>query len=209
MTGRGLTSFGVTRAPAFLNRSSFCYTYNMDSTAPNLLVTPQQYLTFEEGSSERHEYVDGLVYALPGESRKHNQVAGKLYALLLERNRDPGCWVAFEGVKLWIPTVNRYYYPDVMVLCDPRDTDDKIFQYPCFVAEIHSPSTRATDKREKLQAYRGIETLQGYLMVDHEERVLEYVVRGVNGWRSQRLEAGTLEIACLNAAVNVADVFEV
>ncbi len=181
----------------------------MDSTAPNLLVTPQQYLTFEEGSSERHEYVDGLVYALPGESLRHNEIAGNLYSLLRSAARSRKCRVAFEGVKLWIPSVNRYYYPDVMVLCDPRDSDDKIFQYPCFIAEVHSPSTRATDKREKLQAYRGIETLQGYLMVDHEERALEYVVRGVSGWRSQRLEAGTLEVACLDATVNVADIFYV
>ena len=106
---------------------------------------------------------------------------GNLYAALRGDARRRGCRIAFEGVKLWIPSLNRYYYPDVMILCDPRDTDDRIFQYPCFIAEVFSPSTEATDRREKLQAYRTIETLQGYLMLDPQRSAAEYVKRTPQG----------------------------
>ena len=110
------------------------------SAEPLRLMSPQAYLAFEETSPERHEYVDGVIHALPGETIRHNQIAGNLYAHLL-RADERGYRVAFANIKLWIPNLNRYYYPDVMVLCDPRDTDDKIFQYPCFIAEVFSPST--------------------------------------------------------------------
>ena len=113
------------------------------SAEPLQLMSPQAYLAFEETSVERHEYVDGVIHALPGETIKHNQIAGRLYAALLSHADRRGCRVAFEGVKLWIPSLNRYYYPDVMVLCDPRGTDDKIFQYPCVIAEVFSPGTEA------------------------------------------------------------------
>jgi Uma2 family endonuclease len=174
---------------------------------PQRLLTPQQYLAFEDQASERHEYVDGVVYALPGESLEHNEVAGALYTLLRAQARGRGCRVAFEGVKLWIASSNRYYYPDVMVLCDPRDTDPKIFQYPCFIAEVLSPSTEATDRREKLQAYRTIETLQGYLMIDPRARVVDYLERTPRGWHASRL-AGEVEIACLTMQLGVEALFE-
>ena len=177
------------------------------SAEPLQLMSPQAYLAFEETSVERHEYVDGVIHALPGETIKHNQIAGRLYAALLSHADRRGCRVAFEGVKLWIPSLNRYYYPDVMVLCDPRDTDDKIFQCPCFIAEVFSPSTEATDRREKLQAYRTIETLQGYLMLDPKKNVAEYVRRTPQGWRTYALDSGTLEVDCLEASIEVQALF--
>ncbi len=170
------------------------------------LMSPQAYLEFEETSVERHEYVDGVVHALPGETLRHNEIAGNLYALLRGRARERGCRVAFEGVKLWLPSLNRYYYPDVMVLCDPRDTDDKLFQYPCFIAEVLSPSTEGTDRREKLQAYRSIETLQGYLMLDPVSSTAEYVVRTPQGWRASQVEE--VEVGCLELSLEVSTCFE-
>ncbi len=178
------------------------------SAEPLRLVSPQAYLAFEEASPERHEYVDGVIHALPGETLRHNQIAGRLYATLLSHADERGCRIAFEGVKLWIPSLNRYYYPDVMVLCDPRDTDDKIFQYPCFIAEVFSPGTEATDRREKLQAYRMVETLQGYLMVDPKSNAAEYVKRTPQGWRTYALEDGSFEVDCLAASVEVQSLFE-
>ncbi len=171
-------------------------------------MSPRAYLEFEETATERHEYVDGVIHALPGETLRHNRIAGRLYATLLSYADERGCRIAFEGVKLWIPSLNRYYYPDVMVLCDPRDTDDRIFQYPCFIAEVFSPSTEATDRREKLQAYRTIETLQGYLMVDPRRNAAEYVKRTPQGWRTYALEEGHFEVDCLAASVEVQALFE-
>lgn len=176
-------------------------------TEPVQLMSAEAYLEFEEGSSERHEYVDGVVYVLPGETLRHNQVAGRLYAQLLPSADGKGCRVAFEGVKLLVPALNRFYYPDVMVLCDPRDTDAKVFQYPCFIAEVLSPSTEGTDRREKLQAYRTIETLQGYLMLDPAENAAEYAVRTPQGWQTAQLSEGSVEVGCLGLSLGLPALF--
>lgn len=181
-------------------------------TEPIQLMSAEAYLEFEERSSERHEYVDGIVYVLPGETLRHNEIAGNLYAALRDGVRRHGCRVAFEGVKLLIASSNRFYYPDVMVLCDPRDTDnrdtgDKVFEYPCFIAEVLSPSTAGTDRREKLQAYRTIDTLQGYLMLDPVENAAEYVVRTPQGWQSRRFTEGSLEVGCLGLSLELPALF--
>ena len=176
-------------------------------TEPVQLMSVEAYLEFEERSSERHEYVDGIVYVLPGETLRHNQIAGRLYAELLPHVDEKKFRLAFTGIKLSIPALNRFYYPDVMVLCDPRDADDKVFQYPCFIAEVLSPSTAGTDRREKLQAYRTIDTLQGYLMLDPVENAAEYALRTPQGWQSRRFTEGSLEVGYLGLSLELATLF--
>ena len=176
-------------------------------TEPVQLMSVGAYLEFEERSSERHEYVDGIVYVLPGETLRHNRVAGNLYTQLLPGADKKGYAVTLVGIKLFIPALNRFYYPDVMVLCDPQNADDTVFEYPCFIAEVLSPSTEATDRREKLQAYRTIETLQGYLMLDPKENAAEYVVRTPQGWQSRRLAEGSIEIGCLGLSLELPALF--
>ena len=148
-----------------------------------------------------------MVDVLPGQTLRHNRVAGKLYAQLLHGADKKGYAVTLLGIKLFISALNRFYYPDVMVLCDPRDTGDKVFQYPCFIAEVLSPSTAGTDRREKLQAYRTIDTLQGYLMLDPVENAAEYALRTPQGWQSRRFTEGSLEVGCLGLSLELATLF--
>lgn len=172
------------------------------------LISPEEFLAFEETATERHEYVDGVVYALPGETLEHNEVAGALYAALRRSARENNCRVAMEGVKLQIPRLNRFYYPDVMLLCDPRDQGPLLFRYPCFVAEVSSPSTIATDRREKLLAYKSIETLKGYLMVDPGTRSAEYLERSEHGWEVHHLTKGTFTVPCLDLDLDLTTLFQ-
>jgi Uma2 family endonuclease len=181
----------------------------MTLSSPTKLLSPREYLAFEKRAQERHEYVDGVVYALPGESLEHNEIAGNLYTTLRAQARSKGCRVAFEGVKLSIPDLNRYYYPDVMVLCDPRDKGPKVFEHPCFIAEVLSPGTEATDRREKAQAYRTIDTLEGYLMIDPKQRALDYLERSAGGWKTSRYEKGEAHIACLDLTLDVEALFDI
>lgn len=165
------------------------------------------YLEFEEGSSERHRYVDSVVYVLPGQTLRHNRVAGNLYAQLLPGADHKGYAVTLVGIKLFIPALNRFYYPDVMVLCNPQNADDTVFEYPCFIAEVLSPSTAGTDRCEKLQAYRTIETLQGYLMLDPKENAAEYDLRTPQGWQLRRLTGGSVEVGCLGLSLELPALF--
>jgi Uma2 family endonuclease len=175
------------------------------------IMTAQEYLEFEEKSSERHEFVDGIVYEMLGESLENNEIAGNIYTALRSHAQKQKCRVAFEGVKLWIPALNRYYYPDVMVLCDERDTSlkrSKIFEHPCFLVEVVSPTTAATDRREKLQAYRMIASLQGYLIVDPEQNFLEYFQRIRGGWQTSRHVDGSIKIPSLKCSLSLESIFE-
>ena len=169
-------------------------------------MSPQEYLEFEESSPAKHEYVDGILYEMLGESIDNNEIAGNIYSTLRPLAKQSHCRIAIEGVKLWIPRFNRYYYPDVMLLCDTRDKDPKIFQYPCFLVEVVSPSTEATDRREKLEAYRTIETLQTYWIVDGAQKTVDVFERNANAWVLSRIARGDLSVSSLQTSLSIDEI---
>src|SRR5262245_26554542 len=87
------------------------------------LLTPEEYLEGERYSDVRHEYVDGRVYAMAGASDDHNRIAANLLAFLHAALRGKPCEPFMADMKVKIPSrfADAFYYPDVMVACDPAD----------------------------------------------------------------------------------------
>lgn len=64
----------------------------------------------------------------------------------------------------------RVYYPDVIVACGKAAEVELIVDEPSLIVEDTSPSTRATDRREKLDAYMRIASLRVYLIVEQRRK---------------------------------------
>jgi Uma2 family endonuclease len=86
-------------------------------------LTPETYLKLEEQSPTKYEYIDGQVYAMAGESDRHVTIGGNLAAELHNHLRGSGDRVYVFQMKARIQSLNRFYYPDVMVTCDQRDKE--------------------------------------------------------------------------------------
>jgi Uma2 family endonuclease len=84
-------------------------------------LTPEEYLHLEEQSPVKHEYIDGQIYAMAGASDPHVTIALNLATLLRSHVRGSGCRVYISDMKAQIESLNRFYYPDVLVSCDDRD----------------------------------------------------------------------------------------
>ena len=74
-----------------------------------------------------------------------------------------------------------YYYPDVMVACDPPGSDPYIREQPRLVVEVISPSTKRIDRQEKRLAYAGIASLEAYLLIHTDRRRVEIMRRRPDG----------------------------
>jgi|APTNR8051073442_1049403.scaffolds.fasta_scaffold61553_1 Uma2 family endonuclease len=146
--------------------------------------TVDDYLESELVSEIRHEYLGGAIHAMSGASRKHNEVALGIHALLRTKLKGGGCSVYAEAVKLHIKTslAEYFYYPDVMVGCDPADNHEYYLESPSILFEVLSPSTESIDRREKLLAYQTIPSLEHYVIVAQEERRVEWLQREGNSW---------------------------
>lgn len=84
-------------------------------------LSPEDYLEGEKQSEFRHEYVAGYVYAMTGASEAHNLIAGNLHAALHAHLRGGSCRVFINDMKVRV--ADAFYYPDLMVCCDPADAE--------------------------------------------------------------------------------------
>jgi Uma2 family endonuclease len=129
-----------------------------------------EYLRHEQASSVRHEYVDGVVYAMSGGTNAHQTIGLNVAVLLRQRTRGTGCRTYAQIFKLRTPRGNEYY-PDAMVGCGRRPADDaRHLADPCLAVEVLSPGTARTDLHEKRDAYREVPSLAAYLAVQYEYR---------------------------------------
>jgi Uma2 family endonuclease len=151
-------------------------------------MTIAEYLELEKTSTVRHEYLDGEIYAMSGASRRHNLIAGNLHGCLRSHLRRGPCQVFIVDVKVYIEKLNIFYYPDLVVSCDPKDNDEYFVVRPVLVVEVESPSTSTIDGREKLMAYRKLESLREYLLLSQDSIGAELFRRDESGdWSLEQL----------------------
>ncbi|MGH9823088.1 MAG: Uma2 family endonuclease [Blastocatellia bacterium] len=81
------------------------------------------YLDSERNSGERHEYLDGVVYAMSEESIEHSTIGSNINAILNYQLRYKPCRVLQPNMKVYSRLVadqtssGLFAYPDCMVVC--------------------------------------------------------------------------------------------
>jgi Uma2 family endonuclease len=175
-------------------------------TTPGFLSV-EDYLSGEQQSQVRHEYVDGEVYAMVGASDRHGLITLNLAGLLSQRLPDR-CQVFSSDMKVRIENAERdiFYYPDVLVSCDPRDRETYYRQYPCLVVEVLSPNTARLDRFEKFLFYQRLDTLQEYVLVSQDYRQVEVFRRSMQ-WQSARYTKGEISLQSVGLTVSGDEIY--
>ena len=141
-----------------------------------------QYLAFEDTSPLKHEFVAGEVHTMSGATTRHNLITLNIVRRLWEPTRAHGCRIFATDVKLRA-AADRIYYPDAIIACGAAAEVELIIEEPTVIVEVASRSTRATDRREKREAYQRIPSLRCYLIVEqHWREVLAYQRTADGGW---------------------------
>ena len=142
----------------------------------------QEYLAWEAEQIDKHEYVAGEVFAMMGARRVHVIVMGNIFAGLREHLRGTPCQAFVTDMKLNVQAMDAFYYPDVMVTCDDADkVADLYIEHPKLIIEVLSDSTSAYDRGVKFAAYRKIESLEEYVLVDIDRKGVESFRRQPDG----------------------------
>ncbi|HEX4945655.1 MAG TPA: Uma2 family endonuclease [Blastocatellia bacterium] len=188
------------------------------------LYTVEEYLAFEREAEERHEYIDGVIYAMAGESPEQVDIATNLIGELRTLLRDTPCRVRAKDAKVLsgsplLAQLRRsrkglFSYPDVIVVCgEPQylDTQRDVLLNPQVIIEILSESTEAKDRGAKFIRYRQhLPSLTDYILVSQHAPLIEHFIRQTDGdWLSrtvQGLEA-SLTIASLGCTISLAEIY--
>jgi len=180
-------------------------------TAEALVFNAEDYLKWEETQEQKHEFVKGEVFAMGGARQAHVLVSGNVFASLKHFLRNKPCRTYMADMKLRIEQLDSFFYPDVMVSCDKSDhKEEQFISNPALIVEVLSDSTEAYDRGAKFSAYRQIESLQEYFLIDIKTKQVECFRRTSDGhWTLYVYEASDFcEFSALEFTVAVADIFE-
>ncbi|BAZ70814.1 MAG: Uma2 family endonuclease [Hapalosiphonaceae cyanobacterium JJU2] len=185
-------------------------------SVPLTYLTVEEYLKAEESSEIRHEYIAGQVFAMSGSSKEHNRISLNIASILSSHLRGSSCSVYMSDMKVRIQSTNKtksadlFYYPDVVVTCDPQDQDRFFVNYPCLIIEVLSPSTEAIDKREKRINYQALDSLQEYVLVSQDQIQVEiYRQDAQSNWSVQTLDKGDdLQLKSVGLTLTMTEIYE-
>jgi len=145
-------------------------------------LTRAEFIAWENQQPDKHEFVAGEVFAMVGARRTHVTVAGNCAALLKLHLRQSQCHALALSMKLEVEVVDAVFYPDVLVTCHPDDLKAELaMHHPKVIVEVLSDSTAAYDRGEKFAAYRQLDSLAEYALIDPEHRRVEVFRRMDNG----------------------------
>ena len=188
----------------------------MSYAQPQHRFDAETYLLWEAKQSERHEYFQSEVFAMAGGTENHNTVSGNAYIALRNHLKGTPCQVFISDMRVQVAAVDAYFYPDVVVRCQPKAASDGkavSLDTPVLVVEILSDSTAMWDRGGKFAAYRQLPSLQEYVLIDPQAQTVELYRRNaaqrfeLYAWDA-RTNPGPCEFASVGLLLPLADVFE-
>jgi Uma2 family endonuclease len=192
-----------------------CYSREVVMAAPlhRTEYSLAEYLTLENASNVKHEYLAGQIYAMAGGTPDHAALATTAAAVLFSQLRSGRCRAFDSDLRVRVRATGLSTYPDVTVVCGPRelDTEDtKAVTNPTLLLEVLSASTESYDRGDKFDHYRQLPTLREYVLVSQTERRVEVFTRTADAeWTSRAYGAGErVSLASIDAAIDVDELYE-
>lgn len=195
----------------------------MSMPKPRPLVTVDQYLARERAAEERHEYLDGQIHAMAGESPNHGDISANLVIALGSQLKGKPCRLRTKDTKVRSgptpmsgqSTHGLFSYPDLVIICgepEYHDAYQDVILNPTAIVEVLSPATEAFDRGAKFRRYQTWNpTLTNYLLVSQDQAEIEHFHHQADGsWTFQRIagQASSVAIPSIGCTLKLADVYE-
>jgi len=162
---------------------------------------PQEYVPYdvflrsEASSDERHEWVDGIIYAMSRGSPEHGRLAGRVTARMLSAFLDDGCEIFSSDTPIFVESAQHHTYADASLVCGSlftRTAYDKngksigeAIVNPTLIVEVLSDATERYDRDGKFEAYKKLPSFKEYVLVSQGERRIEVRTREGQQWLTQ------------------------
>ncbi len=186
------------------------------------LRTVAEYLEFERQSEERHEFIDGVVLAMAGESPQHSIINFNLITEIGVAIKGTSCRGFSPNMKVRSgeQTIANsikglFSYPDLTVVCGEPHFHDKagdVLINPNVIFEVLSPSTATFDRSEKFRRLRTFnESLTDYVLVWQTQPLIEHFERQATGqWLMTEVSGleNELHIASINCRLKLSEIYD-
>jgi Uma2 family endonuclease len=184
------------------------------------LFAPDEYLAFERDAEERHEWLDGLIYDMAGESLAHSIIGMNLANIFVTQLKGKPCMALSPNMKVYCrlktdsTLKGLFAYPDLMVVCGQPLFHDKhkdVLINPRVIVEVLSNSTERYDRSEKFVRYRQNDSLTDYVLVSQLTPSIELFSLQADGrwlYSFAMPPASGLAIPSIECELRLADVYD-
>jgi len=185
----------------------------MAQPAEHRYYTPEEYFAIEEHAEYRNEYIDGEIFAMSGGTANHNRIAGDLFSVLNSALAPKGCEAFINDLRVQLQESRRYTYPDIVIVCGTLEFVKKrkdTITNPIVIIEVLSDSTKDYDRGSKFTAYRNIESLREYVLIEQNRVHIESFAKENDGtWRLREYDAltGDLPLIALDIVIPIKDIY--
>jgi Uma2 family endonuclease len=189
------------------------YSFRMAAPGHRLNYTYDEYLALEASSNVKHEFLDGQIYAMAGGTPELATLAAAVIGLLFPELRRGRCRAHDADLRVRVPTTGLTTYPDVTIVCGPRERDVKDPQAvtnPTLLVEVLSRSTEEYDRGDKFEHYKSLPSLRQYVLVSYRDRSVEVWTRdAADGWTSILAQEGDVaHLASVGARLDVRELYD-
>lgn len=179
-----------------------------------LTYSVAEYFEIDNDKQEvRYQLYNGEIFAMAGANARYNELCGNIYTKLRSQIKGKGCKVFMESMRLANVSEQNYYYPDVLMTCNPLETQQptlKIVKTPSLIVEVLSDSTAHFDANEKLLEYIQIPSLQYYLIISQHKISVTCYAKTDLGWLVKGYEniEEVISLNNLQLEISLADIYE-
>jgi len=178
-------------------------------TQSALPISLDEFIELDKGEV-KHEYISGTAYAMAGGTLEHAAIAGNVVGHLRGALRERPCQVFTSDARLAVEATRLRTYPDISVVCGDILRADRGISMtnPIVLVEVTSPATSNWDRGGKFAHYRRAPSLREYLVVSHEERLVEHHVRGDHGiWTLRDVRDGAVELGSIDCSLPLDEIY--
>lgn len=174
------------------------------------IYTLEEYFELEKHSDIRYEFVNGKLYAMPGESIIANRIADNCgFQLRLQLNKK-GYDTIRHDVRTIVKFKRIYRYPDVTLAKRSEMSQTHAVTKPELLIEVTSDNSKNTDHDAKVKEYTNLDSLKYYIIIAQDESLVEVYSRDEKGWRFDIYSDlnQTLNLKYFEASLHLSDIYE-
>lgn len=175
----------------------------------------EDYLLVEASSEIKHEWCDGVVYAMSRGTPEHARLTARMIQVLGVA-LGPRCAVYSSDMMLYVELARLSTYADASVICGALETKTvrkngkslgEAVTNPTIIIEVLSESTERYDRDGKFQAYKQLASLEEYILVSQDARCIEvYRLQG-GTWLCETGGPGA-SVSVHGTKIDVSEIYE-
>jgi Uma2 family endonuclease len=168
------------------------------STPARIPFTPfDAYLELESSGDVKHEWVNGLIFAMSRGTPEHGRLSAAIVRALPQTAQ---CRVYSSDTLLFIERAQHSTYADASIVCGAiltRGAKDKngkslgeAITNPSVVVEVLSKSTEQRDRSDRFVLFQQLDSLEEYVLISQDERRIEVRRRDGRNWSTETHVSG-------------------